>query len=340
MFFLSIFVLLGFFRVPMCFEKNPHSPLTQENQREKECFRNIGRLLARSMFIEKRFIPIELSSYTISRLKGEDLAASSDLKIEFRNYLSLYLYDFGTNDSTLKSVLGKSPLTPESHDSFSILRGDLGEETYDFYMENVFCTEESWKIGAKNKDEQKKLRYMYSIETLKQSLKIKNTSEKHPNDPSEGFDDIEKRLKSLAEGFQEYIPTGTLRDISTASFNQMLGGIRLSTENFTTLKITNNHPELNNHKQWLKEIAIEKENESPGFLANLMFFWTGARSIPSDINTNRLKIAPSDRNPEYLPKAHTCFNMIDIPPYRSKAQFKRKLIQAVEMSAGTDDRGS
>lgn len=37
---------------------------------------------------------------------------------------------------------------------------------------------------------------------------------------------------------------------------------------------------------------------------------------------------------ENLPKAHTCFNRIDIPPYQSYQKMYEKLTQAVEETCG------
>ena len=37
---------------------------------------------------------------------------------------------------------------------------------------------------------------------------------------------------------------------------------------------------------------------------------------------------------EYLPVAHTCFNLLELPKYNSKAVMTRKLQQAVEQTQG------
>lgn len=41
-----------------------------------------------------------------------------------------------------------------------------------------------------------------------------------------------------------------------------------------------------------------------------------------------------DASPDSLPKAHTCFNRLDLPPYPSKEKFHDKLKQAVLETAG------
>jgi E3 ubiquitin ligase SMURF1/2 len=41
-----------------------------------------------------------------------------------------------------------------------------------------------------------------------------------------------------------------------------------------------------------------------------------------------------DVDPGNLPKAHTCFNRLDLPPYPSEEKMMEKLTQAVEETCG------
>jgi len=41
-------------------------------------------------------------------------------------------------------------------------------------------------------------------------------------------------------------------------------------------------------------------------------------------------------SPDSLPKAHTCFNRICLPPYRSYLELKEKLVMAILGSEGFD----
>ena len=41
-------------------------------------------------------------------------------------------------------------------------------------------------------------------------------------------------------------------------------------------------------------------------------------------------------SPDSLPRAHTCFNRLDLPAYRSFADLKRKVVMAIEGSQGFD----
>lgn len=37
---------------------------------------------------------------------------------------------------------------------------------------------------------------------------------------------------------------------------------------------------------------------------------------------------------ERLPVAHTCYNILDLPPYSSEAKLKEKLLQAINFTSG------
>ena len=54
-----------------------------------------------------------------------------------------------------------------------------------------------------------------------------------------------------------------------------------------------------------------------------------------DMNTIKLfTLVLVEADSDSLPKAHTCFNRIDIPLYESKSKFKLKLMQAINETIG------
>ncbi|ORX83122.1 hypothetical protein BCR32DRAFT_243608 [Anaeromyces robustus] len=87
---------------------------------------------------------------------------------------------------------------------------------------------------------------------------------------------------------------------------------------------------------WKCVTEFNKENRR-----KLLIFATGCSQIPitgfKDLQGNgniqhfKLKNAG---NTDELPKSHTCFNRIDIPPYKSYTQLKQKLLLAI--SEGID----
>ena len=56
---------------------------------------------------------------------------------------------------------------------------------------------------------------------------------------------------------------------------------------------------------------------------------TGAAG-PRLFTLHLIEAAPTNN----LPKAHTCFNRLDLPPYESKEKMLDKLTQAVEETCG------
>ena len=63
-------------------------------------------------------------------------------------------------------------------------------------------------------------------------------------------------------------------------------------------------------------------------------FLTGSDKVPiSGLNINfQMDNGGLDR----LPQAHTCFNLLDLPPYENAGQMKAKLLQAIQGSEGFD----
>ena len=71
-------------------------------------------------------------------------------------------------------------------------------------------------------------------------------------------------------------------------------------------------------------------------LAKLLLFMTGSSRIPAngfkefcEMTGFPLRIACSG-DEQNLPQAHTCFNTIDLPPYRSEKELNDKLLYAIQ----------
>ncbi|XP_043912584.1 probable E3 ubiquitin-protein ligase HECTD2 [Protopterus annectens] len=67
----------------------------------------------------------------------------------------------------------------------------------------------------------------------------------------------------------------------------------------------------------------------------LLHFTTGSDRVPvggmSDLN---FKISRNDIHTDWLPIAHTCFNQLCFPPYKSKKEVKQKLVIAISNAEG------
>lgn len=90
--------------------------------------------------------------------------------------------------------------------------------------------------------------------------------------------------------------------------------------------------------KWFWEIVRGYEQESK---AKLLQFVTGTAGVPvqgfgflqgNDGNIRKFTIQ-GDRNVKVFPRAHTCFNRIDMPIYKTKAEMSKYLTLAITMEA-------
>ena len=68
-----------------------------------------------------------------------------------------------------------------------------------------------------------------------------------------------------------------------------------------------------------------------------LVFLTGTNRIPIEgFKRMKVMIQKMDGGPncERLPVAHTCFNILDLPPYPSKQMMRDKLLQAMHFTSG------
>lgn len=64
-------------------------------------------------------------------------------------------------------------------------------------------------------------------------------------------------------------------------------------------------------------------------------FLTGSDRIPIlGMKSLKLVIQPTGGGEQYLPVAHTCFNLLDLPKYTSTAMLRSKLLEAIEHNQG------
>ena len=90
--------------------------------------------------------------------------------------------------------------------------------------------------------------------------------------------------------------------------------------------------------QWFWEVVNAYEQETK---AKLLQFVTGTSGVPvqgfsclqgNDGNIRKFTLH-GDKNVKVFPRAHTCFNRIDMPIYKSKADLQKYLTLAVSMEA-------
>lgn len=154
---------------------------------------------------------------------------------------------------------------------------------------------------------------------------------------------IEQQFLALQKGFHEVIPQHHLRPFDERELELVIGGIgKIDIEDWkshTRLKHCNaDNPIV----KWFWEIV---DSYSEEMRARLLQFVTGSSRVPLQgfkalqgstgaagprLFTLHLIEAPTNN----LPKAHTCFNRLDLPSYETKEKMFDKLTQAVEETCG------
>ncbi|XP_064173088.1 probable E3 ubiquitin-protein ligase HERC4 isoform X1 [Anguilla rostrata] len=88
------------------------------------------------------------------------------------------------------------------------------------------------------------------------------------------------------------------------------------------------HPTIKFFWEVFHELPLEKKKQ-------FLLFLTGSDRIPIlGMKNLALVIQPTGGGDQYLPVAHTCFNLLDLPKYSSKEVLEEKLIQAINHYEG------
>ncbi|XP_006630788.1 probable E3 ubiquitin-protein ligase HERC4 isoform X2 [Lepisosteus oculatus] len=88
------------------------------------------------------------------------------------------------------------------------------------------------------------------------------------------------------------------------------------------------HPTIKLFWEIFHELPLEKKKQ-------FLLFLTGSDRIPiMGMKSLKLVIQPTGGGDHYLPVAHTCFNLLDLPKYTDRETLQSKLIQAIDHYEG------
>lgn len=88
------------------------------------------------------------------------------------------------------------------------------------------------------------------------------------------------------------------------------------------------HPTIRLFWEVFHELPLEKKKQ-------FLLFLTGSDRIPIlGMKSLKLVIQPTRGGEHYLPVAHTCFNLLDLPKYTSLETLRNKLLQAIDHNQG------
>ncbi|XP_029423472.1 E3 ubiquitin-protein ligase SMURF2 isoform X4 [Nannospalax galili] len=151
---------------------------------------------------------------------------------------------------------------------------------------------------------------------------------------------IEAQFLALQKGFNEVIPQHLLKTFDEKELELIicgLGKIDVSDWKVNT-RLKHCTPDSNIVKWFWKAVEFFDEERR----ARLLQFVTGSSRVPLQgfkalqgaAGPRLFTIHQIDACTNNLPKAHTCFNRIDIPPYESYEKLYEKLLTAIEETCG------
>ncbi|CAK1584034.1 unnamed protein product [Parnassius mnemosyne] len=151
---------------------------------------------------------------------------------------------------------------------------------------------------------------------------------------------VQEQMYAFLEGFDGLVPLPLLKIFDENELELLLCGIQhidVRDWRANTLYKGDYHA---NHLvvQWFWRVILSFSNE---MRSRLLQFVTGTSRVPMNgfkelygSNGPQLFTIEKWGTPENYPRAHTCFNRIDLPPYDSYQQLREKLIKAIEGSQG------
>lgn len=154
---------------------------------------------------------------------------------------------------------------------------------------------------------------------------------------------IEAQFLALQKGFNEIIPQHMLRPFDEKELELMIGGLgKIDLDDWKQhTRLKHCTPDSTIVKWFWKAV----DGFSDEMRARLLQFVTGSSRVPLQgfkalqgstgaAGPRLFTIHLVDTNTDNLPKAHTCFNRIDLPPYESYEKLLSKLTCAVEETCG------
>lgn len=145
---------------------------------------------------------------------------------------------------------------------------------------------------------------------------------------------VQKQYAAFHEGFHRVLGGRVLELFHSQELMAMVVG----NENYDWKELESNaeykddysrdHPTIVKLWQVFHELDLEQKKR-------FLLFLTGYDRIPIfGMKSVKLIVQPTSGGDEFLPVAHTCFNLLDLPRYASKAKLREKLLLAIEHTQG------
>uniref|UniRef100_A0A673BNM5 E3 ubiquitin-protein ligase n=1 Tax=Sphaeramia orbicularis TaxID=375764 RepID=A0A673BNM5_9TELE len=150
---------------------------------------------------------------------------------------------------------------------------------------------------------------------------------------------VEEQTQAFFEGFNEVLPQQYLQYFDAKELEVMLCGMQeIDLVDWQRNTIYRHYARSSKQILWFWQFVKEMDNEKR---MRLLQFVTGTCRLPvggfADLmgsNGPQKFCIEKVGKENWLPRSHTCFNRLDLPPYKSYEQLKEKLMFAIEETEG------
>lgn len=150
---------------------------------------------------------------------------------------------------------------------------------------------------------------------------------------------VEEQTKSFFVGFNSVFPIEWMKYFDERELELLLCGMQdIDVDDWQRNTIYRHYTPASKQVQWFWQFVRSLDNEKR---ARMLQFVTGTCRVPvggfaelMGSNGPQLFCIEKVGKENWLPRSHTCFNRIDLPPYRSYDQLVEKLNRAIEETEG------
>ncbi|XP_055611829.1 E3 ubiquitin-protein ligase Nedd-4 isoform X3 [Uranotaenia lowii] len=151
---------------------------------------------------------------------------------------------------------------------------------------------------------------------------------------------VKSQMQAFLDGFGSLVPLHLLKIFDENELELLMCGIQSIDVNDWKRNTLYKGDYYANHVvvQWFWRAVLSFSNE---MRSRLLQFVTGTSRVPMNgfkelYGSNGPQMFTIEKwgTPQNYPRAHTCFNRLDLPPYESYSQLKDKLLKAIEGSQG------
>ncbi|KAM9178096.1 E3 ubiquitin-protein ligase Itchy homolog isoform 1-T1 [Mergus octosetaceus] len=150
---------------------------------------------------------------------------------------------------------------------------------------------------------------------------------------------VEEQTQAFFEGFNEILPQQYLQYFDAKELEVLLCGMQeIDLNDWQRHTIYRHYTRTSRQILWFWQFVKEIDNEKR---MRLLQFVTGTCRLPvggfADLmgsNGPQKFCIEKVGKENWLPRSHTCFNRLDLPPYKNYEQLKEKLLFAIEETEG------